>query len=60
MPNGNQSGIELFAAAIAPRARRRYKYCLGQLGNIRYRLFNREGRALRECPRAIVKRKHRL
>ena len=58
MPNGNQSGIELFAAAIAIRIARRYKYRLRQLANTRYRLLIREGRALRGRPRAIVKREH--
>jgi len=58
MPNGSRSGIELFAAAIAIRAARRYKYRLCRLANTRYRSLNRKGRALRERPRAIVKRKH--
>jgi hypothetical protein len=58
MPNGKQSAIGLFAAAIAIRTARRYKYRFCRLANIPYRSLNRKGRALRERPRAIVKRDH--
>ena len=46
----NCRGMELFAAAIATRAARRYNYRLCQLGDIRCRSLNRRGWGLPERP----------